>query len=201
MKLIGVPPLLHMNSDYPWHVLQTKPNNERKVARLLELKGYECFAPTYRQKRKWSDRAVQIDLPLFPGYIFCRFNSSALGKAVSTEGIVRILRFGERPAEVAIEEIEALQHLAQSDILREPWKYLPDGVIVLVETGPLAGVQGIICADENRRRLIISVTLLQRSVAIHLDEGVAISVIEDSRVCGARFSRESHLAIRLLRRT
>jgi transcription antitermination factor NusG len=143
---------------------------------------------------------VQIDLPLFPGYIFCRFNSSALGKAVSTEGVVRIVRFGERPAEVAIEEIEALQHLAQSDILREPWKYLPDGAIALVETGPLAGVQGIICADENRRRLIISVTLLQRSVAIHLDEGVVISVIADSRERGAGFSSESHLAIRLLRR-
>ena len=189
-----------MNSDYPWYALQTKPKNEKKVARLLELKGYECLAPTYRQKRKWSDRAVQVDLPLFSGYIFCRFNSSAMGKAISTDGVIRIVRFGEKPAEVDIEEIESLQLLARSDILREPWKYLPNGALAQVETGPLAGVQGVICADENRRRLIISVTLLQRSVAIHLDEGVAISVIADSRERGARFSSESLLAIRLLRR-
>ena len=190
-----------MNAVNPWFALQTIPKNERKVAHLLEIKGYECFAPTYRLKRKWSDRTVQIDLPLFPGYIFCRFNSSSLGKAISTRGVVKIVGFGAGPAEVAAEEIEALQLLARSNILREPWKYLPDGTLALVETGPLAGVQGIISAAENRRQLIISVTLLQRSVAIQLDENTVISVIADLRESRARFSSEAYLAIKLLRRT
>src|SRR5215475_10475004 len=168
-----------MYTAHPWFALQTRPNNERKVERLLKQKGYECFTPTYRLKRKWSDRVVEIDFPLFPGYVFCRFNTSALGKAISTQGVTKVVGFGGTPAEVAREEVEALQLLIRSRLLREPWKYLPDGTMVLVETGPLAGIQGIISSDENNKRLVITVTLLQRSVAIQLDEDTVISVIED----------------------
>jgi transcription antitermination factor NusG len=131
----------------------------------------------YRQKRKWSDRTVEVDLPLFPSYVFCRFGPSLMGKAISTPGVTKIVGFGGKAAEIAPEEIDALQLLAQSPCLREPWNYLPDGTAVLVETGPLAGVQGIICQDEGNKRLIISVTLLQRSVAIQLDEGTVVSVV------------------------
>jgi transcription antitermination factor NusG len=189
-----------MNTVLPWFALQTKPRNESKTERLLSQKGYECFTPAYRLKRKWSDRTVEINLPLFPGYVFCRFSPTALGRAISTQGVIRIVGFGGKPAEVAVEEIEALQLLAQSDILREPWKYLPDGTLALVETGPLAGVQGIVCADENRRQLIISVTLLQRSVAIQLDENTVVSVIACVGESRAGFGGESCLAAKLLRR-
>jgi len=188
-----------MYTARPWFALQTRPKNERKVESLLRQKGYECFTPTYRLKRKWSDRVVEIDFPLFPGYVFCRFNASALGKAISTQGVTRIVGFGGTPAEVAREEIESLQLLAQSNFLREPWKYLPSGTIVLVETGPLAGVQGIISAGENNMRLVISVTLLQRSVAIQLGEDTVISVITDLKESESRFKGESYLAVRLLR--
>jgi transcription antitermination factor NusG len=177
-----------MNTASPWFALQTKTNNERKVVHLLKQKGYECFTPMCRRKRKWSDRTVEIDFPLFPGYVFCRFDTSVLGKAISTQGVVRIVGFGGNPAEVAIEEIRALQLLGESDLLREPWKYFPDGTPVIVETGPLAGVQGVICGSDNRRQLVISVTLLQRSVAIQLDEGTVISVITDQRKSKAIFS-------------
>jgi transcription antitermination factor NusG len=189
-----------MNVVDPWFALQTKPRNERKAERLLREKGYECFTPTYRLKRKWSDRIVEIDLPLFPGYVFCCFNSSALGKAISTQGVVRVVGFGGKAAEVAIEEVKALQLVAQSPCLREPWNYLPDGVGVLVESGPLAGIQGVICADEDRRRLIISVTLLQRSVAIQLDEDTVISAMAEPRESKFRMSGESYLASMLLSR-
>jgi transcription antitermination factor NusG len=190
-----------MNTTPPWFALQTRPNNERKVERLLKQQGYECFTPTYRRKRKWSDRIVEIDFPLFPGYVFCRFNTSVLGKAISTHGVVRIVGFGGNPAEVAVEEVEALQLLAHSDFLRSPWKYLPDGTRVIVETGPLAGAQGVICAGENKRQLVISITLLQRSVAIQLDEDTVISVINDQKDSKATFSSESYLAAKLLRRS
>jgi transcription termination/antitermination protein NusG len=189
-----------MNTARHWFALQTKPRNEKKTESLLRQKGYECFMPTYKLKRKWSDRTVAIDSPLFPGYVFCRFSSSALGKAISTQGVIRIVGFGGKPAEVAAEEIEALQLLAGSDVLREPWKYLPDGIVVLVETGPLAGIQGVIRADENRRQLIISVTLLQRSVAIQLDKDTAVAVVADPAKGGVRFRGESYLAVNLLRK-
>ena len=72
-----------MNTPQPWFALQTKPRNEKKVDYLLKQKGYEAFTPTYRQKRRWSDRTTEIELPLFPRYTFCRLNPGALGKIVS----------------------------------------------------------------------------------------------------------------------
>jgi len=170
-----------MDTEIPWFALQTKPKNEKKVERLLTSKGYECCLPMYRQKRRWSDRVIEVELPLFPMYIFCRFNSFAMGKAISTPGVTRIVGFGGRHAEVRIEEIEALQLLGNSDCLREPWAYIPDGTLVQVETGPLTGAQGIFNSGEDKRRLVISVTLLQRSVAVQLDENTVISLVEDPK--------------------
>jgi transcription antitermination factor NusG len=177
------------------------PRNEKKIDYLLRQKGYECFTPIYRQKRKWSDRKVEVALPLFPTYVFCYLSRSTMGKVIALQGVTRIVGFGEKPAEIAVEEIESLRLLASSNLLREPWRYIPDGTPVVVETGPLAGVQGIICPSENERRLIISVALLQRSVAIQLDEDTVISVAADHRESRARLSIESDLAVRLLRRT
>jgi len=190
-----------MSAAHAWFALQTMPRNEKKVDYLLKQKGHECFVPIYRQKRKWSDRSVEIDLPLFPTYVFCHINPSVLGKVIATQGVTRVVGFGGKPAAIAVEEIEPLQLLTLSNLLREPWRYLPDGTTVVVETGPFAGVQGIICPDENGRRLIISITLLQRSVAIQLDEDTVVSVVADCRGSRSRLSVESELAVRLLKRT
>ncbi len=188
-----------MNATYPWIALQTKPKSEKKVEYSLNQKGYECFLPTYRQKRRWSDRVTVIDLPLFPMYVFCRFNHLALGKAVSTPGVTRIVGFCGRPAEVEAKEIEALQLLVQSSLLREPWQHIPTGTLIRVETGPLAGVQGVFCSVDMKQRFVISVSLLQRSVAVQLDEDTAVSVIDEPKKNEATFCKESHLAFNLFR--
>jgi transcription antitermination factor NusG len=134
-------------------------------------------------------------------YVFCRLSPSVLGKAITTSGVIKIVGFNGEPAEISVEEIEALQLLVQSNLLREPWKYLCHGTQVLVETGPLTGAQGIICAeDDNKQRLIISVTLLQRSVAIQLDSDTIISVVADLNGKGAGQSIETDMAATLLRR-
>jgi hypothetical protein len=102
--------------------------------------------------------------------------------------------------------MEVLQLLSQSRLLREPWAYIPNGTLVQVETGPLTGAQGIFCFDEDRRRLVISVTLLQRSVAIHLDESTILTVIEGPKKEKAvkkektLQSNESDFALKLMRR-
>jgi transcription antitermination factor NusG len=186
-----------MDATQPWFALQTKPRSEKKIDYLLQQKGYESFTPTYRRRRRWADRTVEIELPLLPMYVFCRLNSSAMGKAVTTPGVVRIVGFGGKPAEILMEEINALQLLARSPLLREPWRYLPDGTMVLVETGPLAGTRGIISHDDNCRRLIISVTLLQRSVAIQLDENTVVSTIPGY---GGNVGAEADLAVSLLKK-
>jgi len=191
-----------MNTVIPWFALQTKPKNEKQVERLLTHKGYECCLPMYRQKRRWSDRVIELELPLFPMYIFCQFNSSAIGKAISTPGVTRIIGFGGRPAEVNVEEIGALKLLSQSDILREPWAYIPNGTLVQVETGPLTGARGIFCLGEEKRRLAISVTLLQRSVAVQLDENTVISLVENPKKAEkdkTKLNDKSDLALRLIK--
>jgi len=189
-----------MNIRNTWFALQTRPRSERKTDFLLRQKGYECFTPTHRQKRRWSDRTAEIEMPLFPTYIFCRLSSSTLGKIVSTPGVTRIVGFGGRPAEVAAEEIMALQSLVRSNCFREPWRYLPDGTLVVVENGPMAGVQGIICRGVDHRRFVISVTLLQRSVAVRLEEMTRISVITAPAASNLEPGAEPDLAIRLLKR-
>ena len=192
-----------MNTTLPWFAFQTKPRNEKQVERLLTHKGYECCLPTYRQKRQWSDRVVEIELPLFPLYVFCRFNSCAIGKVVSTPGVTRIVGFGGQPAEVEAKEIEALQLLDQSGLLREPWAYIPDGTLVQVETGPLTGAQGIFCFGEDKRRLVVSVTLLQRSVAIQLDENTVISLVENPKEVkkdNSIHGDKADIALRLIKR-
>jgi transcriptional antiterminator RfaH len=190
-----------MNTTIPWFALQTRPRNEKQVERLLTHKGYECYLPLYRQKRQWSDRVIEVELPLFPMYVFCRFVSSAIGKAISTPGVIRIVGFCGQPAEVEVEEIETLQLLGQSSLLREPWAYIPEGTLVQVETGPLAGAQGIFCSGEDRRRLVISVTLLQRSVAVELDEKTVISLVEDPKKLKKAIPEDkSDLALRLIKK-
>jgi transcription antitermination factor NusG len=191
-----------MNTAIPWFALQTKPRNEKQVERLLTHKGYECCLPMYRQKRRWSDRVIEVELPLFPMYVFCRFVSSAIGKAISTPGVTRIVGFGGQPAEVEVKEVEALQLLDRSGLLREPWAYIPNGTLVQVDSGPLTGAQGIFSFDEDRRRLVISVTLLQRSVAVQLSESTMISLVEDPKEGKkekALLKDKSDLALRLIR--
>jgi transcription antitermination factor NusG len=187
-----------MNSQIPWFALQTEPRREKKVAFFLEQKGYEFLLPMYRQKRRWTHRTVTMELPLFPGYIFCRFDSSVSGTAVSTPGVSRIVGFGGQPSNIPSDEINSLQLLAGSTLLREPWAYIPDGTLVQIETGPLAGAEGIICADNDRRRLVISVSLLQRSVAVQLDDNTVVSVIDGPRVHKVPLSNESAMVLGLI---
>jgi len=106
-----------MNMAITWFALQTKPRNEKQVERLLTNKGYECFLPIYRQKRQWSDRVIEIDLPLFPMYIFCRFSPSGVGKAITTPGVTRIVGFGGQYAEVELEEMQvAIDGIDEADL-------------------------------------------------------------------------------------
>src|SRR5262245_5569889 len=106
-----------MDTAQPWFALQTRPRNEKKVDYLLRQKGYDCLTPTYRLRRKWSDRTIEVELPLYPRYVFCCLGPSAMGRAISTSGVIKIVGFNGRPAEVAAEEIESLQILMQSNLL------------------------------------------------------------------------------------
>ncbi|HXG23074.1 MAG TPA: UpxY family transcription antiterminator [Chthonomonadales bacterium] len=152
-----------------WYALRVKPNWEKRVAEQLCWKGYEGFLPTYRVRRRWSDRWKELDVPLFPGYVFCRLSPHHQTRAVQTAGVILMVGFGGKPAPVRDEEIAALQRIVASGFEVGPWPYLQVGRRVRIEDGPLAGVEGILLEIRPRNKLVVSVTLLQRSVAVEVD--------------------------------
>ena len=170
-----------MITESVWCAVQTRPMCEQRVKLSLIQKGYQCLVPMYRRMRKWCYRFVEVELPLFPMYVFCCATPSLVGRVVTTQGVTRLVTFSGSIAKIEAHEIEALQLVAQSNLVREPWMYLPTGTTIRAETGPLAGVIGKYCLSDNKHRIVINVTILQQSVAVQLDEGAVISVIEDTR--------------------
>src|SRR5579871_3160466 len=114
-------------SDSAWFAVQVKPRHEKSVNTILGLKGMEPFLPLYSARHRWSDRTRNIELPLFPGYVFCRFNSHIRTPVLSTPGVFGIVRCGRDLACVDSQEISALQRLMQSGLIAEPWPQLEVG--------------------------------------------------------------------------
>jgi transcription antitermination factor NusG len=129
----------------------------------------EQFVPTYRSRRMWADRVKTLDLPLFPGYVFCRIRLDERNVVVTTEGVVNIVGAGRQPIAVSDTEIEAIRTVVQSGAHAEPCQYLKTGQIVRINYGSLAGIEGVLTKVKNSLRLVISVNLLERSVAVEID--------------------------------
>ncbi len=159
-----------------WFAAQVKPKHEQNVSKILEYKGLEAFVPLYKARRQWSDRTRELHLPLFPGYVFCKFNPSRLGPVLSTPGIYDVVRFGRNLASLDPDEIFALQKLVHSGLASEPWPRLEVGQSVEIEDGPLTGCKGVVVELKKRARLVLSVTLLHRSVLVELDRNWVKSI-------------------------
>jgi transcription antitermination factor NusG len=157
-------------NGYPWFALQTKSRSENFVAIQLRGKGYEPFLPVYKSRRRWSDRMKELELPLFPGYLFCRFNPLDRLPILVTPGVLQVVGNGKNPIPVDEAEIATIQAAIQSGLPRQPWLCQQVGRRVRVECGPLSGLEGILLSFKGGHRLVLSVTLLQRSVAVEVDE-------------------------------
>jgi len=152
-----------------WYALHVKSRFEKLVETQLEHKGYEAFTPTYTTTRVWSDRLKSLSMPLFPGYVFSRFDIRSRLPIVVTPGVQGIVGAGMDPVAVEDREIDSLRQLHRSGRNPEPWVYVHEGQRVRVESGPLQGLTGIFLRTSGRDRLIVSITLLMRSVSVELD--------------------------------
>src|SRR5262249_41986507 len=132
-------------------------------------RGYEPFLPCYAVKRQWTDRVKSIELPLFPGYVFCQFDVNLRFPIITTPGVNFIVGAGRVPQPIAQDEIESIRAVVNSGLHYEPYPYLNVGQLVLVECGALAGLAGLITDFKNGSRLIISINLLRRSVSAEID--------------------------------
>ena len=152
-----------------WFALHVRSRHDKLVAANLAVRGMEPLIPLYRSRRRWSDRTRVMELPLFPGYVFCRFDPGSMLPVLTTPGVVRVVSAGKRPCPVAEEEIAAIQRIVRTGNSVEPWPYLRAGQKVKILDGPLFGIEGILVDVKNRTRLVVSVHLLQRSIAVELD--------------------------------
>jgi transcription antitermination factor NusG len=157
------------NQQWPWYAILTKTGREKNATLLLENSGFECYLPVSKSSRKWSDRTKEIDVPLFPGYLFCRMNPLDRLPVLITPGVVQIVGRGKTPIPLEEHEIAAIQRVASSGLSTMPWPYLQVGQTARIEEGPLQGMSGIVVRIKSGFKLVLSVQLLQRSIAVEID--------------------------------
>jgi transcription antitermination factor NusG len=152
-----------------WYALVVKPNHEKAVFEHLTTTGVEAVLPLYRSRRRWSDRTKEVTLPLFPGYVFSRFAYSGRVRVLRVPGVRTVVCAGLKPAPIPAGEIEAVEAMVRSGLPVKPWPFLKVGQKVVVTAGPLRGVEGILVEFRKTWQVILSVELLQRSVAAEVD--------------------------------
>jgi len=162
-------PVPTFDSQLPWFALQVNSRKENWIFAHLVGQGYECFLPKYKSVRQWSDRRKEIESPLFPGYLFCRFNPLERLPILKTPGVMEIVGCNRKPIPIDEQEIQAIQRMTESSLVRQPWPYLEIGERVRIQSGALRGLVGILVALKGNYRLVLSVTLLKRSVAVEID--------------------------------
>jgi transcription termination/antitermination protein NusG len=153
-----------------WYALYTSPRHEKRVAEQIERHSIACFLPLYRSVRRWKDRRKELKLVLFPGYVFVRIALHNRLRVLQLPGAVRLVTFNGQPAALPEDEIENLRNRLSGSGGIEPHPYLRTGRRVRVRCGPMQGLEGIIVRKKDRCRLVFSVDLIQRSVAVEVDE-------------------------------
>lgn len=157
------------SQQWPWFAVLVRTGREKTANLLLENSGYECFLPVTQNTRRWSDRTKVIEVPLFPGYLFCRMNPHNRLTVLMTPGVMQIVGVGKTPIPVEDEEIEAIQRVQKSGLSAMPWPYMQIGNMAQILEGPLRGLTGIVVKIKSGMKLVLSVSLLQRSVAVEVD--------------------------------
>jgi transcription antitermination factor NusG len=152
-----------------WYALYTNPRHEKVVAQQLKERCVENFLPLYRSWHRWKDRRKQVDLALFPGYVFVRIEEQNKLHVLRIPGAVNLVSFNGKLAALPEPEIEALRNALENEIFAEPCPYLRVGRKVRVVRGPMAGAEGILSRKKDKYRVVISVEVLMRSVALEID--------------------------------
>jgi transcription antitermination factor NusG len=164
-----------------WYALYVRSHHEKVVELALKRKGYVAFSPFYRAKRKRVDRTVEIEIPLFPGYIFCRFDASRRLPILVTPGIVEVVP-ANRPEPIDDAEISSIQTLALSGLPVQPWPFLTTGQRIRLTAGPLVGAEGTFLRIKDTCRLVVSISLLQRSVSVVVEKDVVEPIFTERRL-------------------
>lgn len=165
------PDLIRTNTDSEreWFALRVKPQHERTVSYALHKRGFECYVPLHKALRRWSESLKELDLPIFPGYVFCRMDPAQSPGILATPAVYNLVGRGAVPAPVEDHELHMIQRIEQAGLPVIPWPYLKEGQRVGIARGPLAGVSGLLAISNKSWHVVVNVQLLQRGVAVTVD--------------------------------
>ena len=152
-----------------WFALSVIVRHEKVVSQLLRNKGFETFLPLYTRRHQYERRSREFDLPLFSGYVFCRSDPATRLPVLTTPGVIQIVGAGRVPVPVDDNEIWSLQRAAEAGVFMSPQTCWRSGQIGRIIAGPLTGIEGIVVKTKDSIRMILSVSLLQRSVLLEID--------------------------------
>jgi len=189
---------MHLHEDgMAWYALHVRRRFEKVVAGTLRSKGFDAFLPSYGRSHRSSERIRQIELPLFPGYVFCRFNFSNRFQILTTPGVNALVGFGKRITPIPESELQAVRALVKSGRPCEPVPFISAGYRVRVEYGPLAGAEGFATVAKSSLRLVVSVTILQRSAAVEVTPEClkALPELADAQTVGAAHHRKREMLV------
>ena len=156
-------------AEAPWYAVWTRSRAEKAVAEQLDHRRIEVFLPTVQRWSRWKDRRKKIDWPLFPGYLFARFDERAALDVLRCTGVSTIVSFNHAFAPIPHAEIEAIQRIVQSELQYDPCPLLHEGDVVEVVHGPLRGVTGRLLHKGLDTTLVVSIIMINRAVAVKLD--------------------------------
>lgn len=155
-----------------WYVLRTMPRHEKKLAIFLEQRGIEVYLPVQNRKRRWSDRTRIVEMPLFPGYLFLRFDYAARrSEVLARQAAIDFVRVQGQAARMRAEELQNLQLLINqaTELQTDASRAFAPGESVEITFGPFKGVRGVVKKAKNRTRLYVDVPLLGRTVWTEID--------------------------------
>jgi transcription antitermination factor NusG len=153
-----------------WYVAYTNANHERSVSKQLERRSVEHFLPLYESARRWKDRRVRLQMPLFPGYVFVKLALLNRLQVLEVPGVVHLVGFNGHATPVPEEDIQTIRTCLNRGEHVEPHPYLKVGRRVQIRSGPLHGLEGTILRRKNKVRFVLSFELIMRSVAVEIDE-------------------------------
>ncbi len=159
-----------------WFAVYTRANHERRVSDQLTEWGVEIFLPQYETVRKWKDRHVRLQLPLFPGYVFVHIALQNRLQVLQVPGVAWLVSFAGKPVAVPEEEFTKIRAFLNHGFRAEPHPYLKAGKRVRVCDGPFVGMEGIVLRRKNSNRLVISLELIQRAMVVDLEEASLLAL-------------------------
>lgn len=172
---------MSLGSGHFWFAIQVRSRFEAVASGLLAQKGYQVLLPTHVDRRQWNDRTKDVPKPLFPGYLFCHFDPAVRLPILTTPHVQSIVGSGRTPAAIADHEIETIGEIMRSGQRAQPCDYLSEGQRVRISFGPLQGLEGILISVKNRMRLVLSITLLRRSIAVEVDRAAVSPLPSEAR--------------------